>query len=91
MSKKKFIDIAKDVVNLEIKALQNLKKNINVHFTKQLQYSKMSIKVILCGVGKSGLIASKIAATLSSVGTPSFFICGTHRMVILEVYQKKTF
>ena len=32
----------------------------------------MSIKVILCGVGKSGLIASKIAATLSSVGTPSF-------------------
>ena len=32
----------------------------------------MSIKVIICGVGKSGLIASKIAATLSSVGTPSF-------------------
>ena len=31
----------------------------------------MSIKVILCGVGKSGLIASKIAA-LASVGTPSF-------------------
>ena len=34
----------------------------------------MSIKVILCGVGKSGLIASKIASTMSSVGTPSFSI-----------------
>ena len=35
--------------------------------------SKCQSKVILCGVGKSGLIASKISATLSSVGTPSFF------------------
>ena len=31
-------------------------------------------KVIICGVGKSGIIASKIASTLSSVGTPSFSI-----------------
>ena len=30
--------------------------------------------MILCGVGKSGLIAQKIAATLSSVGTPSFYL-----------------
>ena len=37
-----------------------------------IQISKCQSKVILCGVGKSGLIASKIAATLSSVGTPSF-------------------
>ena len=36
--------------------------------------SKCQSKVILCGVGKSGLIASKIAATLASVGTPSFSI-----------------
>ena len=73
MNKKKFITIAKNVINLEIKALQQLKKNINNSFNETLvQISKCPSKVILCGVGKSGLIASKIAATLASVGTPSF-------------------
>ena len=73
MIKEKFITTAKDVINLEIKALQKLKKNINNSFNKAvLQISKCQSKVILCGVGKSGLIASKIAATLASVGTPSF-------------------
>ena len=73
MQKKKFISTAKDVINLEIKALQNLKKKINNSFTEAVKsIAKCPSKVILCGVGKSGLIASKIAATLSSVGTPSF-------------------
>ena len=73
MHKKKFILTAKDVINLEIKALQQLKKSITNSFNNAVvQLSKCQSKVILCGVGKSGLIASKIAATLSSVGTPSF-------------------
>ena len=73
MNNKKFISVAKDVINLEIKALQNLKKIINNSFNQAvIQISKCQSKVVLCGVGKSGLIASKIAATLSSVGTPSF-------------------
>ena len=73
MNKKKFISVAKDVINLEIKALQKLKKNINSSFNEAvIQIIKCQSKVILCRVGKSGLIASKIAATLSSVGTPSF-------------------
>ena len=75
MNKKKFLSIAKDVINLEIKALQNLKKNINHSFNKAVfEIANCQSKVILCGVGKSGLIASKIAATLASVGTPSFSI-----------------
>ena len=75
MKSKKFISTAKDVINLEIKALQQLKKNINNSFNQAvLQITKCQSKVILCGVGKSGLIASKIAATLASVGTPSFSI-----------------
>ena len=75
MSKNKFTSIAKDVINLEIKALQNLKKNINSSFYEAVvTIAKCQSKVILCGVGKSGLIASKIASTLSSVGTPSFFL-----------------
>ena len=73
MSKRNFINDAKEVINLDIKALQKLKKNINSSFNKAvIHISKCQSKVILCGVGKSGLIASKIAATLSSVGTPSF-------------------
>ena len=73
MIKKKFISKAREVINLEIRALQNLKKNINNAFSEAVNcVSKCQSKVILCGVGKSGIIASKIAATLSSVGTPSF-------------------
>ena len=73
MKKKKFITIAKDVINLEIKALQKLKKNIKNSFDEAVkQIVKCQSKVILCGVGKSGLIASKIASTLASVGTPAF-------------------
>jgi arabinose-5-phosphate isomerase len=73
MIKKKYISIAKNVIDLEIKALQSLKKKINNSFNKAvIQIAKCQSKVILCGVGKSGLIASKIAATLASVGTPSF-------------------
>ena len=73
MIKKKFISTAHDVINLEIKALQKLKKSINKSFNEAvIKIARCQSKVILCGVGKSGLIASKIAATLASVGTPSF-------------------
>ena len=73
MKKQKFVSVAKNVINLEIKALEKLKKSINNSFDKAVnQIAKCQSKVVLCGVGKSGLIASKIAATLSSVGTPSF-------------------
>ena len=71
MKNKKFVSVAKDVINLEIKALQSLKKSINKSFNDAVfQIANCQSKVILCGVGKSGLIASKISATLSSVGAP---------------------
>ena len=73
MNKKNFTKIAKDVIELEIKSLQKLKKKIDNSFNKAVvEIAKCRSKVIVCGVGKSGLIASKIAATLSSVGTPAF-------------------
>ena len=73
--KKKFIRVAREVINLEIKALNNLKNNLNNSFNLAVeQIVRCQSKVILCGVGKSGLIANKIAATLSSVGTPSFYL-----------------
>ena len=78
MNKKKFITEAKNVINLEINALQKLKKSIKNSFSEAvIKIAKCQSKVILCGVGKSGLIASKIAATLASVGTPSFSLAAS--------------
>ena len=73
--KNKFIDVAKNVIDLEIIGLKKLKKYITPSFDKAVEtIANCQSKVILGGVGKSGLIASKIASTLSSVGTPSFSI-----------------
>ena len=75
MKNRNYIKTAKEVINLEIDALKKLKKNLNHSFNSAVfEISKCQSKVILCGVGKSGLIAQKIAATLSSVGTPSFYL-----------------
>ena len=77
--KKNFIKTAKDVINLEISGLIKLKKTLNNSFNKAVnEIAKCQSKVILCGVGKSGLIASKIAATFSSVGTPAFFLSASN-------------
>jgi len=73
MKKINYKKIAKEVIELEIKALKKLKNSINNSFSEAVDaIAKCQSKVILCGVGKSGLIAAKISATLSSVGTPSF-------------------
>ena len=70
---KKYISTAQNVIDLEIKALLKLKKSISNSFNEAVvKIAKCQSKIILCGVGKSGLIASKIASTLASVGTPAF-------------------
>ena len=76
MNRNKFKQIAKEVISSEIKSLQKLRNSIDKNFYKVV----MAItncrkgKIILSGVGKSGIIAKKISSTLSSVGTPSFFV-----------------
>jgi len=73
--KSNYTNIAKKVIELEIKSLRKLKKYINTSFNSAVEIiGNCQSKVILCGVGKSGLIAAKIAATMSSVGTPAFSI-----------------
>ena len=75
MKKKNFIKVAKEVIDLEIKALVKLRNNLNNSFNQAVQHIlKCQSKVVLCGVGKSGLIANKIASTFSSVGTPAFYL-----------------
>lgn len=73
--KKKLKNIARNVIDLEIKGLTKLKKSINNSFNKAIEsIATCQSKVIFGGVGKSGLIASKIASTFSSIGTPAFSI-----------------
>jgi len=78
MKNKNHIKVAKNVIDLEIRALIKLKNSLSNSFNKAVkEIVNCQSKVILCGVGKSGLIASKIASTLSSIGTPSFSISAT--------------
>ena len=73
--KKNFTKIAKKVIDLQIQALNKVKSSIGKSFNDTINLiERCQSKVILCGVGKSGIIASKISATLSSVGVPSFTI-----------------
>ena len=73
--KNEIYEIGKNVIDLEIKALKKLKNSLSKSFNDTVQaIIKCKSKVVICGVGKSGIIASKISATLSSVGTPSFSI-----------------
>jgi arabinose-5-phosphate isomerase len=75
MKKNSYKKVARDVIDLEIQALRKLKKSINSSFDQAVNaVINCESKIILCGVGKSGLIASKIAATFSSIGLPSFSV-----------------
>jgi arabinose-5-phosphate isomerase len=68
-------DIAKRVFEVEIESLQHVATLIDDSFTTIVQaILDCTGKVIIIGVGKSGLIGKKIAATLSSTGTPSLFL-----------------
>ncbi len=74
----KYKKIARNVIDLEIQALKKLRSSINNSFDQAVEtIVKCQSKIILCGVGKSYLIASKISATLSSVGCPSFALAAS--------------
>ncbi len=76
MKNNKFKKIAQEVILAEIKSLQKLRSSIDKNFSKVIEaiISCKKGKIILSGVGKSGIIAKKISSTLSSVGTPSFYV-----------------
>lgn len=68
-------DIAKRVFDIEIESLKEVADAISDEFTATVEAILNSKgKLIVAGVGKSGLIGRKIAATLASTGTPSFFL-----------------
>ena len=75
MKSKNFINSALKVIEIEGNAVLNLSKQIGSDFENLcLKILNTKGKLILMGIGKSGHIAQKISATLSSTGTSSFFV-----------------
>ena len=74
--KKNIIKIAKEVVKIETNSLKKLEANIGKSFEQIIKtiINCKNGKIIISGVGKSGIIGKKWSATLSSTGTPSFFL-----------------
>ncbi len=75
MSRKDILKTAKEIITIEAKALKSLVPLIGKNFEQAVSLmAKCEGRVILTGMGKPGFIAGKIAATLASTGTPSFFL-----------------
>ncbi|MDI6758594.1 MAG: KpsF/GutQ family sugar-phosphate isomerase [Candidatus Omnitrophota bacterium] len=66
---------AKEVLDVEAQAILNLKPRIGVSFQRVVSYMlKTKGRVVVSGMGKTGIIAQKFSATLASTGTPSLFL-----------------
>lgn len=75
MSEDQIILKGKEVIRIESEAVASLENKINGEFAKAVQIIFNSQgRTVLTGVGKSGLIARKIVATLNSTGTPSIYL-----------------
>ncbi|MBR3603365.1 MAG: KpsF/GutQ family sugar-phosphate isomerase [Elusimicrobiaceae bacterium] len=69
------LETAVNVLEVEHKALELSKKSLDENFLKAVKAcAETKGRVVILGIGKSGLIGRKIAATLASTGTPSFFV-----------------
>ena len=76
-----FKQIAQDTLNIEANTLLEASKHIDDVFDKAVELILNSKgKLIVTGVGKSGLIGAKMAATFASTGTPSFFLHPTEAL-----------
>jgi len=75
VTREQIIDKGKDVVRIEAEAVNNLIEGIDENFAKTVELIfNSSGRVVFTGMGKSGLIARKIVATLNSTGTAAFFM-----------------
>ena len=75
MPKINYIRVAKKSANIHIRELKKINKSFNKDFIRAVEaIHKVKGKVVCSGVGKSGLIARKVSASLSSVGISSFFL-----------------
>ena len=73
-----FLKAAKKVLKIEADALEKLKDDLPIDFSDLVEFIlNLTGRVIVSGVGKSGHIGNKIAATLASTGTPAYFVHAT--------------
>src|SRR5262245_64601385 len=69
------LDVGRRVLEIEARAVQALHQRLDGGFSEALDLLyRCKGKVVVSGMGKSGLIGQKIAATMASTGTPSFFL-----------------
>jgi arabinose-5-phosphate isomerase len=69
------LETARKVLEIEAKALSDLVARLDERFTRAVELlMDCQGRVVVAGMGKSGLVGQKISATLSSTGTPSFFL-----------------
>ncbi len=75
------IEIGKRVIDIELETLSDLKNSIGEEFKKACDLIfRTKGRVIVSGIGKSGIVGKKIAATLTSLGTPSLFLHPTESL-----------
>ncbi len=75
MTKKEIIETGRDVLATESGAVASLSRNLGEEFVQAVNLlCRAKARVIVIGMGKSGLVGKKIAATLASTGTPAFFL-----------------
>jgi len=75
MDKKKILKYAKKIIGIECKNLEKVKNKLDNSFVKAIELIlKCKGKVVVTGIGKSGIIGRKISATFASTGTPSIFL-----------------
>jgi arabinose-5-phosphate isomerase len=70
-----WLAMGREVLDVEIQGLESVRDRLNGGFTEALDIlGAVTGRVVVTGIGKSGLVGRKIAATLSSTGTPSFYL-----------------
>ncbi|WP_272700051.1 KpsF/GutQ family sugar-phosphate isomerase [Desulfovibrio sp. Fe33] len=73
--RKDWLALAREVLDIEVQGLEAVRDQLNGPFVEALTaMAQCKGRVVITGLGKSGLVGRKIAATLSSTGTPSFFL-----------------
>ena len=78
MNNSKSVEISSQVIDIQIDAINKLKKSINKDFDEIIAHlSKIKGRIIVTGIGKSAIIGMKISSTLNSTGSPSIFMHGS--------------
>lgn len=68
-------DVAREVLGIEAEALSRMAERVDEAFSDAVEtIVRARGSIVVCGVGKSGIVGRKIAATMASTGTPAFFL-----------------